>query len=68
MENYLAISIGMSYSEVCAILGGPGEEASRNEIAGYTTVAYVWKKWTGANMNAIFQNGKLMSKSQAGLN
>jgi len=57
----------MSYSEAVEILGGPGEEISRSDIAGYTTVMYQWKKWTGANMNAMFQNGRLVTKAQMGL-
>jgi hypothetical protein len=50
------------------ILGKDGEELSSNEIAGVKTVMY---KWDGngfaANMNAMFQNDKMMSKSQLGL-
>ena len=65
--NYLRLRDGMSYSEAVEILGSAGEEVSRSEIAGYTTVMYQWKRWTGANMNAMFQNGKLVTKAQFGL-
>jgi hypothetical protein len=65
--NYLRIQTGMTYAEVIEILGEPGEELSRNELAGTTTIMYAWKRWTGANMNALFQNGRLVQKAQFGL-
>ena len=65
--NYLRISEGMTYREVVAVLGKPGEEMSRSDIAGFTTVMYGWKRWNGANMNAIFQNDALVTKAQFGL-
>lgn len=65
--NYLRISEGMTYREVVAILGEPGEEMSRADIAGISTVMYGWKRWNGANMNAMFQNDALVTKAQFGL-
>ena len=59
----------MTYAQVVQILGKEGEELSSNEIGGYKTVMYKWDGnagW-GANMNAMFQNSKLNSKSQFGL-
>ena len=69
MENYNRLKTGMTYAQVVQILGKEGEELSSNEIGGYKTVMYKWDGdagW-GANMNAMFQNGKLNSKSQFGL-
>ncbi len=69
MENYNRLKTGMTYVQVVQILGKEGEELSSNEIGGYKTVMYKWDGdagW-GANMNAMFQNGKLNSKSQFGL-
>jgi hypothetical protein len=65
--KYESIQEGMSYAEVCAIIGEPGEELSRSDIAGYATVMYSWKNSNGSNMNAMFQNGKLVNKAQFGL-
>jgi hypothetical protein len=65
--NYLRISNGMTYPEVVEILGETGEELSRVDLAGYTTIMYGWKRWNGANMNAMFQNGRLVQKAQFGL-
>lgn len=69
LENYTKLQTGMSYQEVVAILGRPGEEMSTTNVAGYETTMYKWDgdKGFGANMNATFQNGKMMSKAQFGL-
>jgi len=68
MEKFTTIKAGMTYEEVVAVLGKEGEEMSSNELAGIKTVMY---KWDGANvmsnMNATFQNGKMVSKAQFGL-
>ena len=67
MAKYTAIKMGMTYRQLFAILDSPGEELSGSDIPGTTTVMYAWRKWTGANMNAMFQNDKLVSKAQFGL-
>jgi len=56
----------MSYSEAGCILE-PGTEMSRSDIAGYTTVMYSWQGPGLGNMNAMFQNGRLVTKAQFGL-
>lgn len=68
--NFEKIKTGMKYEEVVKILGKEGELISENELAGYKTSMYQWEGDEGdfgANMNAMFQNGKLVSKSQFGL-
>lgn len=67
MAKYESLKTGMSYEDAKAILGSDGQEMSRNEIGNITTVMYSWSNFEGTNMNAIFQNGKLASKSQFGL-
>ena len=69
MDNYNKIQTGMSYEEVVSILGKQGEEMSSNDIAGYKNVMYKWDgdSGFGANMNAMFQNGKLIQKAQFNL-
>ena len=66
-SEYNQIREGMSYSQVCQIIGANGEELSRTDIAGYSTVMYQWINSNGSNMNAMFQNGSLVSKAQFGL-
>jgi hypothetical protein len=69
MANYLRLSEGISYEEAVRILGRNGVEMSRSDLAGTTTVMYTWEGSgsLGANMNAIFQDGKLVTKAQFGL-
>lgn len=70
MANFSKIKNGMKYADVVKILGKEGEVLSESEVSGYKTVMYKWdgdEGGFGANMNAMFQNGKMMSKSQFGL-
>jgi len=69
MANFSKLRSGMSYSQVVSILGSQGTEMSSSDIAGYSTVMYSWdgEGGFGANMNATFQNGELVSKAQFGL-
>jgi uncharacterized protein DUF3862 len=66
LEGYNQIKTGMSYTEVVRILGEPGIETARSDVAGYTTVSYQWKVKQGpGNMILMFQNNKLITKAQA---
>lgn len=68
LANYLRLQTGMSYADVAAILGKSGTEMSSNEIAGTRTVMYQWDGTSsGANMNAMFQNDRMIQKAQFGL-
>ena len=67
MVAFEALQSGMSYATVSGIIGLPGEELSRSDLAGLTTVMYSWKNANGSNMNALFQNDHLVSKAQFGL-
>jgi hypothetical protein len=66
--DYDRVLVGMSYTEVCVTLGGwNGEELSRNQFGNVLTVMYAWKNPDGSNMNATFQDDRLVSKGQFGL-
>jgi hypothetical protein len=67
MRDYERTAKGMSYESVRSIIGSPGEELSRSDVAGYHTVIYAWKNPDGSNMNAMFQHGELIQKAQFGL-
>lgn len=67
LAKYTRIRDGMSYSEVVGVLGQEGVEISSSDIAGFKTVMYQWSGNGIANMNAMFQNGKLIQKAQFGL-
>lgn len=68
MATFSQLKNGMRYEDAVKILGAEGEVLSESEIAGTKTVMYQWNgEGFGANMNAMFQNGKLVSKAQFGL-
>lgn len=69
LANFNKLQSGMSYEEVVAILGEEGTVLSQTDIAGFSTVMYQWfgEGSLGANMNAMFQNGEMVSKAQFGL-
>lgn len=60
---------GMSVREAEQIIGCAGELLSETDMAGYRTVMLMWtgSGGFGANMNAMFQNDAMISKSQFGL-
>lgn len=73
-DEYDKIKDRMSYQQVVQIIGVEGKEISRNKIEGIPgvmesieTVMYQWENSNGGNMNAMFQNNKLMQKAQFGL-
>lgn len=68
MAQFQRLQTGMSYAQACKVLGLEGEELSSNSLMGIKTVMYKWNgtSLTG-NMNAMFQNDKLIQKSQFGL-
>ena len=66
--TFQSLKTGMSYKQAVAILGSEGEEISSNEVGGTKTIIYKWEgSGFGANMNAMFQNDKLISKAQISL-
>lgn len=65
--EYDQLREGMTYEEAVRIIGVRGDEQSRSDLAGITTVMYSWMNDNGSNMNAIFQNNKLVTKAQFGL-
>jgi len=65
--EYDRIEEGMTYEDVEETIGTPGEELSRSNIVGYSTAIYGWANPNGSNMNAMFQNGRLVNKAQFGL-
>jgi hypothetical protein len=66
LDKFNSIKTGMSYREVTNILGKEGTLMSENSIAGISTAMYQWSNGF-SNMNAIFQNDKLIQKAQFGL-
>jgi len=67
LAAYKRLRTGMTYSEVVRILGRDDTDISSNDIGGFHTVMYQWQSDGIGNMNAMFQNGKLIQKAQFGL-
>jgi uncharacterized protein DUF3862/zinc ribbon protein len=61
------IADGLTYEQVVEIIGAPGEVLSSSDLAGFKTIMYSWANSNGSNMNAMFQNGRLIQKAQLGL-
>lgn len=60
---------GISYEAAIEIIGSSGDLLSESSLGGITTKMYSWdgNGDIGANANAMFQNGKLVTKAQVGL-
>ena len=67
LDKFNKVQTNMSYKEVVKILGSKGKVLSESEVGGIKTVMYQWDGSFGANMNAMFQKDKLISKAQFGL-
>lgn len=72
LAKFNQIQQGMTYEQVVRILGAEGEVMSETSFGSgqYAThtIMYTWKAGGFmANMNAMFQNGALISKAQLGL-
>jgi hypothetical protein len=67
LYDYEHLHDGMSYPAVCFALLHYGKEASRVSLGGTTTVMYQWINPDGSNMNATFQDDRLVAKAQFGL-
>lgn len=66
--NFSKISDGMSYSAVCDLLGGEGTYMSGASSGGYSFVIYAWSNYSGTKIVTVgFENGRVISKAQAGL-
>lgn len=72
LDEFNAIQTGMTYQEVFDIVGSRGELLSETDLGlgdQYYSAMYMWEGEgsTGANANVMFQGGKVVSKSQFGL-
>lgn len=63
--QYQQLSIGMTYDEVRAIIGGDGQALSESE--GMIVYSYLGSAYTGGNAVLTFSDGKLLNKAQSGL-
>jgi hypothetical protein len=69
MEEYLALTDGIRVDAAERIIGCAGTEMARSSYGRSETVLMSWPAETGlfANMNATFDDGKLVGKAKLGL-
>lgn len=65
LGQYQQVEIGMTYEDVAAIMGGDGNAIS--ESSTMAVYSYFGTGGIGANAVFTFQNGKLLTKAQSGL-
>jgi|GEM_PF-3595309 len=66
ISNYKKLSDGMTYEKCCEILGSKGTATFNNKSDGVETKTYNWFE-IGKSVYAVFQNNKLISSGQNGL-
>lgn len=67
MDEFNRLAKGLNYDEAYEVVGYHAEELSRSDVAGYSTVMVMWQNADGSNANAMFQNNRLIQRSQFGL-
>lgn len=69
LNEYHKLKTGMSRSEVYDIIGSYGEMVSESSADGYRITMYSYEGYgsAGANAQLMFENGKLTTMSQYGL-
>lgn len=65
--RYDSIQNGMTYSEVCRILGSNGDEVSTSKVGDVTLMTWRWTITDESRIYVRFQHDKVLSKSQFGL-
>lgn len=67
--DYDRLREGMTYEDVTRILGSAGKVRATNNTTPIDAVMYEWegRGRFGANINVLFESGRLISKGQNGL-
>lgn len=68
MEKYLQLKMGSSYKEAVKVIGKEGVSESSSKIAGKQIDHYKWQDDALISIRTTFENDKLMTKMQMGLN
>lgn len=65
--KFQSVRVGMSFDEVVALIGRPEKQLASAGDADNDVSTFFWRGGVVAHAILVFQNGKLISKSQAGL-
>ena len=68
LDEYNTIAVAMTYNDVVAIIGGPGQLAEDYKTPGNDDVFYRWNGPGGSTVLIEFVNNAEVSKAQVGLN
>ncbi len=66
-EEYGQLQVGMTRSQVEAVVGSPGKIISENVLGGFHTVMLSWENPDGSNALVMLQNNRVTQLSQYGL-
>ena len=68
IEEFNKIETGMTYEDVCEIIGSKGTISSEVETPGYKIVIVTWygNGTAGSNANVTFTNNSVTGKAQVG--
>jgi len=66
LANFNKLRNGMTLEEIKKTIGSEGNLISEGETPGYKTAMYQWKSGA-ANISCMFQNDKMIAKTQFGL-
>lgn len=66
-DKFNAITQGMTYEEVVAIIGSEGELVTTSNVAGIETSDYKWESDGWGIATIMFQNGTVVNKTQVGV-
>ncbi|NML64160.1 hypothetical protein HHL22_02980 [Hymenobacter sp. RP-2-7] len=67
LTTYAYLTPGLLYTQASELLGGPGVLVSARDSGGVHAVVYKWGGPNGAFMQAVFQNDRLVRKTEVGL-
>lgn len=67
LPQFRDIAEGLSYRAVAGIAGAPGTKIAGSPTAPPSTVTYRWKNRDGSSMEVTFTDGKVIAKTQVGL-
>jgi hypothetical protein len=67
--QFAQLHVGMTYAGALAVIGCPGDVMVDQSAGRPSTMMYGWQGHgiPGANMNAMFQDGRLIMKRQFGI-
>lgn len=67
LDKYNEIKTGMTYVHVVKIMRNAGQEMSSSDAMGHHTAVFAWQNADGSAMSIVFEDYRVMTKSQFGL-